>query len=138
MLHALTVRLTNRHHRDDAVVENALLHSFGIHARTLIDFLWMKEPKVATDVVADDYFDDGWEPPAQSELLSKVKNRVGMEMVHLSYNRLALPEEETGWRVIPIGLEILGAFAAFAAQVPDDRVPEGWRDRAYAAAGAVP
>jgi hypothetical protein len=72
-----------------------------------------------------------------SERLSGVKNRVGKEMVHLSYNRLDVPEDEKGWQVLGIGPEIIGAFGKFTTEVPADRVPEGWHERAHAATGTV-
>jgi hypothetical protein len=137
MLYEVTGKLMNRHHRDDLVVENALLESFGIHCRNLIDFLWLEEPMKKTDAIAADYFDGDWDPPEQSERLSKVKGRVGKEIAHLSYNRLTIPEDEKGWLVIGIGPEVIGGFGAFVYGVPDDRVPEGWRERAYAT-GTVP
>jgi hypothetical protein len=43
LLYEVTGKLMNRHHRDDLVVENALLESLGVHARNLIDFLWRDE-----------------------------------------------------------------------------------------------
>lgn len=137
MLYEVTGKLMNRHHKDDLVVENALLESLGVHSRNLIDFLWLDEPMKDTDAIASDYVDD-WKAPAMSERLSKVKARVGKEMVHLSYNRLDVPEDEKGWQVLGIGPEIIGAFGKFATEVPADRVPEGWHDRAYAATGTVP
>lgn len=95
MLYDVTSGLMNRHHKDDLIVENALLESFGVHSRNLIDFLWLDEPMKHTDAIASDYVDD-WKAPAMSERLSKVKGRVGKEMVHLSYNRLDVPEDEKG------------------------------------------
>jgi hypothetical protein len=134
MLHDLTVKLMNRHHRDDPVLENALLESFGIHSRNLIDFLWHGRPMKDTDAIASDYVAD-WKAPAMSERLSRVKDRVSKEMVHLSYNRLNV--EKKGWQVLGIGPEITAAFGTFAVAVPVDRVPEGWHDAAWAAIGAV-
>jgi hypothetical protein len=90
-----------------------------------------------TDAIARDW-SEGWQAPEMSERLAKVKGRVGKEMVHLSYNRFDVPEDEKGWVVLGIGPEVIGAFAKFAMEVPDDLVPEGWRDRAYAATGSVP
>jgi hypothetical protein len=58
-------------------------------------------------------------------------------MVHLSYNRLDVPEDEKGWTVLGIGPEVIGAFGKFATEVPDDVVTEGWRGRAYSATGTV-
>lgn len=137
MLYEVTGKLMNRHHEDDAVVQNALLESFGIHNRNLIDFLWLDRPMKATDAVARDWI-GGWTAPKMSERLAGVKNRVGKEMVHLSYNRLDVPEDEMGWTVLGIGPEVIGAFAKFATEVPDNLVPEGWRGRAYSATGTVP
>jgi hypothetical protein len=42
-----------------------------------------------------------------------------------------------GLLVMGIGPEVIGAFGKFATEVPDDLVPEGWRERAYSAAGMV-
>lgn len=137
MLYVVTGKLMNRHHADDLVLQNALLESFGIHARGLIDFLWLKQPMWDTDAIARDWVED-WQAPAMSERLASVKVRVGKEMVHLSYNRLDVAEDEKGWLVLGIGPEIIGAFAKFATEVSDDLVPGGWRDRAYAGTGAVP
>jgi hypothetical protein len=137
MLYEVTGKLMNRHHEDDPIVENALLESLGVHSRCLIDFLWLDKPMKGTDAIARDWIED-WEAPEMSERLSKVKDRVGMEMVHLSYNRLDIPEDEKGWQVLGIGPEILGAFGKFAVEVSEELVPEGWRDRAYKATGAAP
>lgn len=136
MLRALTGKLLNRHHQQDEVVENALLHSFGVHARNLIDFLWLERPLKRTDAIARDWI-EAWQAPDMSSRLAGVKNRVGKEIVHLSYNRLDIPADEKGWLVIGIGPEVNGAFAKFATEVSDDLVPDGWRDRAYSAVGAI-
>lgn len=137
VLYEVTVKLMNRHHKDDPIAENALLESFGVHSRNLIDFLWRDKPMKGTDAIASDYVGE-WEAPAMSERLSRVKGRVGKEMVHLSYNRLDVSEDEKGWQVLGIGPEITCAFGAFVTAVPAERVPEGWHERAYAATGAVP
>jgi hypothetical protein len=137
MLYEVTGKLMNRHHEDDPVVENTLLESFGVHNRNLIDFLWLERPIKHTDAIARDWIED-WEAPRMSERLARVKERVGKEMVHLSYNRLDVPRDEKGWTVLGIGPEVIGAFGKFATEVPDDLIPEGWRDRAYSAGGMVP
>jgi hypothetical protein len=137
MLYEVTGKLMNGHHADDLVVQNALLESFGVHNRSLIDFLWLDRPMWDTDAIASDWI-EGWQAPEMSERLERVKDRVGKEMVHLSYNRLDVPEDEKGWIVLGIGPEVLGAFGKFATEVPEDLVPEGWRDRAYFATGMVP
>jgi hypothetical protein len=137
MLNEVTGKLLNRHHHDDPVVENALLESFGIHSRNLIDFLWRNRPMKDTDALARDWI-EGWEPPHMSSRLATVKDRVGKEMVHLSYNRLDVPDDEKDWAVLGIGPEVIGAFGKFATEVPEDLVPEGWRGRAHSATGTIP
>jgi hypothetical protein len=137
MLYEITGKLMNRHHRDDQVVENALLESFGIHNRSLIDFLWQEQPMRKTDAIARDWIED-WRAPEMSGLLKGVKDRVGKEMLHLSYNRLDVPDDEKGWTVLGIGPEVIGAFLKFVTEAPRSLVPENWTDRAYAATGAVP
>jgi hypothetical protein len=137
MLHEVTGKLMNRHHEDDPVVQNALLESFGIHNRNLIDFLWRDRPMKDTDAIARDWI-EGWQAPEMSERLANVKDRVGREMVHLSYNRLDVPDGEKGWSVLGIGPEVIVAFAKFSTEVPDELVPEGWQRRAYSATGTVP
>ena len=137
MLYEVTGKLMNRHHANDQVVLNALLESFGVHSRNLIDFLWLDRPMKDTDAIARDWIED-WEAPEMSELLANVKDRVGKEMVHLSYNRLDIAEDEKGWTVLGIGPEVIGAFGKFATDVPDDLVPEDWRARAYSATGTIP
>lgn len=137
MLNELTGKLMNHHHEDDPVLQNALLESFGIHVRALIDFLWLDRPLKDTDAIAHDWI-EGWRPPEMSDRLAHVKERVGKEMAHLSYNRLEVPEDKKGWMVLGIGPEAIVAFAQFATEVPDDLVPDGWRERAYSASGTVP
>jgi hypothetical protein len=137
MLYEVTVKLMNRHHEDDLIVENALLESFGVHSRNLIDFLWLNKPMKDTDAIASDYVGE-WKAPTMSERLSLVKSRVGKEMVHLSYNRLDVSEDEKGWQILGIGPEITGAFGMFVSAVSSDCIPENWREHAYAATGAVP
>jgi hypothetical protein len=136
MLYEVTGTLMNRRHRDDPVVENALLESFGVHSRNLIDFLWRDRPMWDTDAKARDWI-EGWEAPEKSDRLEGVADRVGKEMFHLSYNRLDIPEDEKGWEVLGTGPEVIGAFTKFVTEVPDDLVPEGWREHAYDAIGAV-
>ena len=41
----------------ESIINNALLESFGIHARAVLDFLYSNKPKV-DDVIAEDFFSD--------------------------------------------------------------------------------
>ena len=109
MLYEVTGKLMNRHYEHDPVVQNALLESFGVHNRNLIDFLWRDHPMKRTDAIARDWI-ERWQPPEMSERLAHVKDRVGKEMVHLSYNRLDVRQEQKGWT--GIGPEVIAASAS--------------------------
>jgi hypothetical protein len=140
MLRGLGTKLFNRHHKDDPLVENACPESFTIHCRLILDFLYVDEPRVPTDAAAGDYFeDDRWQKarPAVSERLDTINSRVGKEIVHLSYKRLDIPEDEKGWVVVSLGLELAGTLALWASLVPEHLQPEDWIDRFFDAAGAL-
>jgi hypothetical protein len=140
MLNGLTVKLLNRHHQDDPVVENGLLESFTVHARLVRDFLYVDEPQYPTDAAAADYFDDDtWQEtrPAMSERVAGINERVGKEIVHLSYRRLDVDDEEKGWLILGLGPEIIGNLTVWAHLVPTSRLPEGWLERFDLAAGAI-
>src|SRR5262245_3587234 len=76
----------------DHAGRNADIESFGIHARVLTDFLYRGRGRgQSTDAIASDFFEDPeeWKRlrgkiPAE---LRTVNDRVGSEMVHLSYDR---------------------------------------------------
>jgi hypothetical protein len=138
MIRGLTVKLMNRHHREDHIVEIALLNGFLMYTRAVYEFLYTDEPRYDTDAVASDYFDDDtWsrERPEPGEHLVAVPGRAGKRVAHLSYKRL---EPDEGTVVLGIGPEILGTLAQWAHMVPPDRIPTGWLDDFDEAAGALP
>src|SRR5688572_21299671 len=76
-------------------VSNALLESFSIHARALLQFFFPMSPK-SDDVLAEDYFGGtaAWEAVrgAEPAALNQVNRRVGKEVAHLTYARLGLSD----------------------------------------------
>lgn len=103
----------------------ALLESFTIHARALLEFFYAENPR-EDDVVAEDYLNDegkwadirGDMPP----ILEDVRRRVGKEVAHLTYARCSVTKEEKPW---PFG-EIAQAFEVvlerFLHAVPKHRL----------------
>ncbi len=79
---------------------NALLESFVIHFRALLDFFYPPANVKNDDVLAGDYFDDSeaWEKirPQLSEALSRAKTRAHKEIAHLTYARLDVTPETKG------------------------------------------
>src|SRR2546426_9248846 len=71
-------------------IANAILESFTVHARALLDFLYAEHPW-SDDIIAEDFFTTpeqwvsvrGDMPPS----LQEVNRRVGKEISHLTYAR---------------------------------------------------
>ncbi len=104
-----------------SAVENALIESFALHARNLIDFFWPDGAK--TDhVLATDFFDDKsvWEdrrsplPP----ILCDARRRAHKEIAHLSYDRLRVAPESRGWNFKDIASELHRCNFAFYELLP--------------------
>ena len=81
-------------------LQNALLESFVIHYRALLDFFYANPRR--DDVSANHYFDsvDGWPKlrPPETEVLKTSRKRAGKEIAHLTYARLDVTPETKGWR----------------------------------------
>lgn len=113
-------------------IANALLESFVIHVRGLMNFLYNQSPQ-PDDVVAQDYFSptDEWEwrniRPALSELLRQAKRRAGKEVAHLTYARLDVTPETKPWPIIQIANEISAVINVFLENVPKSKLGKQWK-----------
>ena len=111
-------------------IHNAVLESFGIHVRGLLDFLYAEKPG-EDDVVAEHYFSTYQEwhnaRPEISDYLRKARRRVNKEMAHLTYTRLSVGGEAKGWDVPLLASEIERVLKVFIELVPKDRLGESWK-----------
>lgn len=109
---------------------NALLESFVIHVRVLLDFLYVEQPK-PDDVIAADYFpsSEEWEKlrPAQSETLKKSRTRAHKELAHLTYARLNVTPETKPWAFIEIANQIHRVMDIFLGNVPKHLLGNQWQ-----------
>ena len=105
---------------------NALLESFVIHFRALLDFFHPAETPKADDVVASDYFDDQEEwsrlRPQLSEALRTAKRRAHKEIAHLTYARLDVTPKAKPWAFVDIANEIGSLMTTFRSNVPPSRL----------------
>ena len=89
---------------------NALLESFVIHVRALVDFFYPPANAKPDDVFAIDFFDDPaeWEGirPPLSENLQRGRARAHKEIAHLTYARLDVTPEAKSWPFIDIANEM--------------------------------
>ena len=110
-----------------STVHNALIESFAIHARVLLDFLYEMERK-QNDAIACDFFDKDsiWRTacPPKSGSLAQVHGRVGKEVAHLSYARINVSEEMKTWRYIELAREIRATLNVFVDMVPAQRIDQ--------------
>jgi hypothetical protein len=101
-------------------LQNALLESFAIHVRALIDFLYSKQPKNDA-VIAEDYFNHPEEwvrlRPDSSDILEKARKRAHKEIVHLTYERLKVTPEMKPWHYLEIRDEINKIMNLFLTNV---------------------
>ena len=106
-------------------IANALIESFVIHVRNMLDFLYAEDPR-PDDVIAEDFFDtrEQWtkDRPALSQLLSGVKWRAGKEVAHLTYARLDVTPIGKPWRFVEIANEIAAVISMFSDKVPRHKI----------------
>lgn len=102
------------------VIHNALLESFLIHARILIEFLYKNKPYKDT-VRASQYFtsDSPWKSirPQKTELLKTTETDAHKQLAHLTYTRLQGKRE---WPYIKIANDIEAVLQVFYENLPDD------------------
>jgi hypothetical protein len=111
-------------------IRNALIESFTIHARILLDFLYSTNPQ-PDDVIAEDFFDDSsaWlkQRTQKTPLLTTIHKRVGKEIAHLTYARLDVTPEEKKWHFVDIANEIGTVLETFLKLLPASRVSGSFR-----------
>jgi hypothetical protein len=113
------------------VLNNALLESFTVHARILLDFLYADRLQ-KDDVIANDFFPDpvAWNTsrPPKSDTLQNIHRRVAKEVAHLTYARQEVTPETKPWPFLEIANEISTAFSEFLSLVPAELLGPRWKD----------
>ena len=113
----------------ESPLANALLESFVVHVRALMEFLYNDNPK-PDDVIAEDYFEkaDDWKQlrPVLSESLKQAKRRAGKEVAHLTYARLDVTPETRPWYFVEIANEIAAVLNIFLEHVPKSKLGKQW------------
>ena len=112
----------------DRTVTNALLESFTIHARAILDFLYARESARKENVIAEDFFDEPslWHSvrPRKTRLLSSIHKRVGKEIAHLTYTRQKVTPEAKKWYYLRIHDDVFEVLKLFLEKVPQSRLDQ--------------
>jgi hypothetical protein len=105
-------------------VRNAMVESFAVRARLLIDFLYGPGTPKPDDTLAEHYVAGDWHPLELPDGLQDVRRKVSKGVAHLTYHQL-LEEETKGWQYGEIWLELAPLIAGFAKQAsPELLLPE--------------
>lgn len=99
--------------------DRAILESFIIHTRNLVDFLY--KGKGRDRIAAEDFIDAKvWreQRPNESKLIKDAYIRANNDVAHLTYTRLKNSKRGEQWPISEITKEILEAYALFEELVP--------------------
>ncbi len=107
------------------VVHNALVESFALHARNMVDFFYNDMPR-PDDAVASQFFSSPhtWQTvrPSLTAELENAKTRANKEISHLTYSRLLVAPTDKPWPVDNIVRDIDAALTKFCETA--DLLPE--------------
>jgi hypothetical protein len=112
---------------------NAFIESFAIHVRCLRDFLWRDQRPRPEDALASDFCRPKvWEeargdlPEALQEIEGQ-RNRIGREIVHLTYHRLDIQVDSKNWNMGDLLGVIADALARFSELADPELLAEETR-----------
>jgi hypothetical protein len=109
------------------VVSNAVLDSFLIHTRALLNFLYTPKNPHKNDVLAEHYFlaSEEWLKirPEKSEFLDNVQTRINTSVAHISYVR-----RKSSWELSKIVEEIDVVINHFLSIVPRHLLGSRWNE----------
>jgi hypothetical protein len=103
---------------DKGFLLSALLESFAIHLRNLIDFFYTPPSNARNDdLVAADFFDSPgpWNPGPIPKSLSDARERANKEISHITYKRKNATDPTKHWPVADLFNEIQSVAQSFAA-----------------------
>jgi hypothetical protein len=110
---------------------NAVLESWALHVRNLLDFLYGRGgPR--DHVRAEDFLDEGCTLASRSEVLRRAQRRANKEIAHLSYDRDIVTVEQKPWDVAEIVRELTSALREFIELASADRVAVGFVEQVAA------
>lgn len=108
---------------DPRRINNALIESFVVHLRNLIDFLYL--PAQGTDVVAEDFFPAGtWVAirPPKTQMLIDAKSHANKEISHLTTARISGTSPEKAWDFVGLALELRLLLILFSQKADKARL----------------
>lgn len=105
-------------------VDNAVLESFAIHLRNLLDFFY-PDRVTDDDIVAADYYPSGSLPadfPPKSQHLNEAEIRAHKQVSHLTTKRLPANHEGKAWHVMPLMCDMAKIVGVFITTASSERL----------------
>ena len=119
-------------------VETALIESFALHTRAFADFFY-RDTGRDDDAFATHYFPpNAWQTirPAAPRWVQSIRgrgrDRVGKEIVHLTYHRLTLADDARGWPVVQVAGAVGTVLRVFIEEVDDRLVAPEFKQSVWA------
>lgn len=104
---------------------SAMLESFAVHLRNLIDFLYDK-PQDAhrDDLIAADFLDPAtpWDPGQITNTLDEARQRANKEINHITYKRKSGGDPTKPWPVADLFNEVNALCKKFGATASDKKL----------------
>ena len=104
----------------DNWLKYALLESFLVHTRNLIDFLYTDNAKFSDDILAVDYFDspNKWitKRGMLPKYLEEVKAKANKLLSHITLSRIKKYKNDKGWNVQEITNKLDKVFQCFVKE----------------------
>jgi hypothetical protein len=116
------------------VINNGLLNTFGVHARTLIDFIYSRSRKSdhPSDIIIEDFIDEATlknNLSGISPLLNKTLHKANKQIAHLTINRIEYGEVGKEWKFIEVAQHICQALASIAPCIPSSRISDNLKQK---------
>lgn len=118
---------------ESALFGNALLESFAIHLRALLDFFYPNPNarKKKDDVRAAHFFQkpENWiavRPELPDDEVKSIKTRVSKEIAHLTYRRNEISQVDSTWPILELKPHILRALKVFLNEVDRSLLSDRW------------
>jgi len=109
------------------VIHDALVESFVVHTRILIEFFYPTDKTRADSdtMIASDFLSDGnqWKEDI-SEWMKEIRTRSHKLLAHLSYNRVLRYKDDKSWQITQIRNRMNVIFDDWLKKVPSGRIGE--------------
>ncbi|MBX9905463.1 MAG: hypothetical protein K2Y31_13980 [Burkholderiales bacterium] len=118
--------LGNSRHQE--TIENAILESYLLHTRSLIDFFYNRDSDESDDIVAQDFMlpSKQWGEirPPMPEKLKQAKIRANKYLAHLTYERTSATSDTKFWDVQYLYKSIRNLMSVFLENVKDENLSD--------------